>query len=568
MKREPILEIAKWREATASAEDLLERLEEGDEPAALALVDRLAPHDLLVAARIADDEQRAALLRIAPKEHVDLLVDLCCWQRGLPDLDALTDLIAPLALGGVEDADHALRAMEPELRTLLLRRNVRIHLLDNRNDELSCDDDAELLSSPDGFYHVEVTDADQMTDVERALYQALFHRPFEDYQPELECVRHELPADLTESAARWRNARLADLGFLPRDEAVSLLAPRSVAEIRALADAGSASLRPVPFVITLPALYGENLAGHDFLDLALEEMRTSGDPAVAARRGGLMADLSSMVSQYLTATDVDLSDLAAVARGAGFARDLLALGLQETAAGDPAEGSRLLAALPPGFFLQAGLGLLYPLQRRAVRLLWSSGLVARPGGEGALDPPYRVALACLARDIPCRWPVLDDPGSASHGLLDPMPHELAAFASPGQVEAAERLVAEAEQLPRLLFEALGCGAPPRVAHVPASILVLTALANTAADRPATTAPLTVEEARVFGAEALAIQEEDFLADALAVLAPLFGVEAELPAAWTEHPDPALRLAVRLLVIGRGRLAADAAERVVLVEHAK
>jgi hypothetical protein len=547
--------------AKENAEKVLALMQETDDPG--ALVKKLAPHDLVLAWNEADDEQRADLLRLADRKQAVLLMDLRCWATDRPDIAAVEETVKPLVLSGIGGAIHVLNTLEPEIKTLLLKTNTRIHVLEDRNEQVEVPDKSELITCPDGRYYIEFPDPDRVTDVERALWSALLFKPFEEYQPEIECVIHDFPSELEEMALRWRSGRLADYGFLSYEKAISVLVPRTVGEVHVLA-ANKSQYHAIHADIRLPVLYEENLSGNAFLDRVIGMLRASEDVGYQDRAALLGGELAAMTNLYLTATREDIGDVDAVARGSRWVRDIFALGLFETAGGDAEQGVRLLHALVPSVFLQVGLGSIYPLRDRA-RALLSDNRFASAGQPGAIfDPPYFIGLTCLAKDIPGRWPALADEAGRSISLFEPTPEELAPFSCPDDVKEAELLLREADTIGDLLFSAFKYKETP-LRETPASILVLTALANAAAGRKLEVKPVTFEEARVFGQQVLSVQEDQFLSDAMVVLAPLLGVDARISASLEDEIDPAKRLLIRLIQIGRTRMGADAAERVLLVE---
>jgi hypothetical protein len=548
--------------AKANAETQLRLLGETDNP--LALVQNLAPHDLLVAWDLADDEQRTDLLKLADREQAALLMDIHCWRGDVPDMEALERFVEPLVMSGIGGAFQVIDLLGEELRTLLLKSNVRVHLLEDRNEVIEVPDGSEMIVCPDGRYHLEFPDPDRVTDVERAIWGALLYRPFEQYQLEMECVIHDFPSELQENALRWRSGRLADYGFATREEAISILVPRTVEEVRTRAMNTDSTHYPLSAEFRLPVLYQENLSGHAYFDRVVNRLQLSEHPETQARVEQLGTEISAMTNYFLTATGVDIGNLESVALGIRRARDILALGLSATAAGDVDRGAEFLLRLVPGTLLQAGLGLVYPLRDRARALLGDKRFASGRDAGALFDPPYQVGLTCLALDIPCRWPPLEGPDGVAASLFRPQPDELEAISSAADLEAADRLLAETEILGTLLFEVLAYR-EPTLRETPASVLVLTALANAAGGRDALPHPLTYQEARVFGEGALAADPARFLSDALGVLAPPLGVSADGAERLGDETDPGRRLLMRLIQIGRARLAADAPERVLLVE---
>jgi hypothetical protein len=320
----------------------------------------------------------------------------------------------------------------------------------------------------------------------------------------------------------------------------------------------------VPSDLHLPVLVRENLSGNEFLDGVLDTIRNADDPDTAHRGDTLNAELAAMTNQYLSASGTDISNLEEVTRNIGWARDMMSLGLYESADGDEDEAARLLTVLSPGMFVRAAFSILYPLQKRARKLLGLKKLIP-PGRRGAIfDPPYHIALSCLCHDIPCHWPDLLTTSQPAHSLFEPSPKDLAAFSSRKQVASVELLLEEAEQLPTLLFDGLHSEQPP-VRATPASVLIMNALANAAAGREPTPKPILREEANVFAGELLSLNEEQLLGDALSVLTPLVYGDMRTAEDESDDPDPMKRLLIRLIRIGRARLAADAPERGLLIE---
>jgi len=212
------------------AERFVAKILSSDEAAALTAP--LPPHDVLALLRAADDEQRSELLAIAQPEQIRGVIDLECWTGDVPDPMAIAGLLEPLVSTGLEGADRAYDALEGELRTLLFKDRLIVHLREDKDDDVPAAEGSELIQCPDGYYFVEIPDPDGFPGVLRQLLTAVLNKPFSEYQREFECLRHDLRSDLEEAALRWRDGRLADLGFGSREEALTLLSPRDPGGVR------------------------------------------------------------------------------------------------------------------------------------------------------------------------------------------------------------------------------------------------------------------------------------------------------------------------------------------------
>jgi hypothetical protein len=95
--------------------------------------------------------------------------------------------------------------------------------------------------------------------------------------------------------------------------------------------------------------------------------------------------------------------------------------------------------------------------------------------------------------------------------------------------------------------------------------VMNALANAAAEREPVPRPILKEEAYVFASEMLSLSEDQLISDALAVFSPLVDISLENSDNPDDDTEPMHRLLIRLIRIGRARLAADAPERALLIE---
>jgi hypothetical protein len=555
--------LATVRAPRRVAEEILARIERSDDPA--AMVQGLGPLDLLTALREADDERRVDLLVCAAPEQIVGVIDLACWRGDAFDAEALGELLAPAVASGMDAAARLYDALDGELRTLLLKPYVVVHLREDKNEEIGpLDERSEFFECADGYYGIELPNPEDVPQVVRQLLAALLNLQFAEYQPELECLRHDFPSGLEEAALRWRTGRLADLGFASHEEGQAAIAPLDPETVRARLASGRRA--PPPGGVVLPALHRECLGGHAFLDAALARAAGSDDPELSERAALLPATIGAAVNRFLSGVGVAQGDLEAVASGVRLARDTLALGLGAIAGHDVDAAARALLVEPPISFLRVGMGILAPLRDRARSLKKRLGVATGGRPLAALDPPHGAIVEALAADVPRRFPPLDGGADLSPAPLSPLEGELVGFAEAAEVSRAAALLAEAEGATDLLAR-LGvlCGGATAPLATP-SVALLTALANAASGRSLRCTPLTAAEAAAFAERALRIDAETLLADALRAVAEPLGIDAEGPTRPAEEPDPRRRLVVRSLILGRARIEGGPAHGALVVER--
>ncbi len=230
-----------------------------------------------------------------------------------------------------------------------------------------------------------------------------------------------------------------------------------------------------------------------------------------------------------------------------MARDLCSLGLGLVSSFDASAAAHMLTSVTPGLFVQAALGRLLPLRQRATAVMKSFAAV----NADALDPPHRVAVSLLCRDIPMRWPPLEE--ELRHAIVPvaPLDREVVAFSHPTGVDAADRLLAEAELVPRFCREVLSTtvddlGRKPVSACLAAGLV---ASAKTGRLDPRAACDEELERT----SQALETDQEQETLEAVRTISAVWKIEAADPFAAREDPDPQKRLVARLARMAVDRL---------------
>ena len=430
-RQEARAELARVRRdlAQASGRRRVDLILEAKDPG--AIVRGLPADELWLTVHEVGLGDAAELVQLASPQQFKVFLDLETWRKDEPETRrALPWLRAARAGAAADDRAGArwtakLRALDLELLELVLMDTLRIHDLEKDPDpEIQGD---RFLRTPENRFVVEfAVDGTDYVAVRGLIDDFYAEDPFRATRL-LSAVRWELRTELVETALRWREGRLADLGHPSLEEALSWFA-KPAATGSAAARAG-APARP-------PGFFLASVRGGALLERAAAALS---EPA----RERLQLQLVMAANAVLVADEVDLEDADAVRGAMASARALVDLGLEERAAGgDPAT---VLASTPVKALFQAGFGRLLALRWRAERLLATGKAGTKQSPE--LDPPLDDVVRALVRRRPRYFPGIEVPredwGTPAAGGFQPRPflsaEDLARTAA--ALDEAEKLVA-------------------------------------------------------------------------------------------------------------------------------
>jgi hypothetical protein len=449
-----------------------------DQPDPGAVVRALPADELFHAIQDAGLADASDVVQLASPEQFRTFVDLDAWHG--PELEPLRLLpwlrAARGARSGADrDADLAewrekLGALDGELVSLLLRTALRIHDLEEDPDP---DFEGErFMRTPEGQFIVEFLPDGADYDGLRRLVDDLFERDAFMAGRILSAVRWEIQSDLEEASRRWRDGRLADLGYPSFEEALSWFA-------RPARRAGAV---PAGLPDRPPGFWLASFRRQTLLDRAAALL-----PAGPAVR--FEGELVAAANAAIVADRVDPADSDAVRSAVESARTLLELGLEAVSGGDVDEAARVLSTTSLKSIFQEGFGRLLELRWAAERIRKEAEAA---GPVPALDSPLGDAFAAVQRRRPRYFPGLEAPrdewGSVAAGAFQER-----TFRSSDEVARTGTALPEAAAL-LALGRTLGLSPadgpnPPTLAT-----LYLTALANERLGRPF--APLPFDRAEL------------------------------------------------------------------------
>lgn len=401
------------------------------------------------------DEGRVDLLFTNAKpEQLTTVLDLGAWTGDRLDVLRTREWIAAI-VDTYETANFPrgaltalIDAMDPEAWTFAILPGTTIFELDPEDDEARdkvrrAVEHLFTYDTPDGFFVVAVPD-DPVGRAAIRILDALYHDDLSRGRDMVVSVKAGLHSAIEEDLLRWRNGRLADLGFVPWEEAMKLLRPLTPAQALRRGEQARPGLAPG---IDLDPSPIPSEAG--LLRRVLEHMR----PAVA---GIHTREFVLLVNEVISVQRLPPGDAASAERALHQTRSTLDLGLEllATARPDDQELLDFLAARTEAIGLRdvfrVGYGALDKL-RSAALALHRSGQVSLGEIGSLLDRPWGPTLRALAQRLP-ELP-LEETSAKSRPL-----------ASLRDVAKATRRIAQATLLSGLTFAPEGLGLDPQWVH--------------------------------------------------------------------------------------------------------
>jgi hypothetical protein len=400
---------------------------------AMRVVRSLPVHDLYATIREVGIEDSLELLELTSAKQVQAFLDLDGWRGDRVDGGAMATWLRALMAANPDRAVGQIRGLDLELITLLFK--LHCHVYDLAAEEEPAEDDVGMHSiTPDRRFLIVyggVGDDENMNGVLKEAIDRMCGRDMMFVLRLCEALRWELPSALEEESFRWRNARLADLGFLPRHEALEVLSWRDP-------DGPLDSDRSAP----KPAVHDEDSLSTDLSTSVVFPWDALNDGAAAfaqaARdlgdegRERVAHEVMLTANRVHAAEGGDAGDAEAVRGTARQVIDTVGVALSYRAQGDPARLGPLLAATPGVTLFRIGHSLSLKLQRELRSRVDGRDSGLKGHGIVRLDSPLREVAAGLLRPRPLLF----------CGLLDPKRLDFRPPSSLVELAALSRAVAE------------------------------------------------------------------------------------------------------------------------------
>jgi hypothetical protein len=333
-----------------SGRDALNEILDQDDPR--SVVRGIARTDFYWLIRRVGEEDAFPLLSLASLEQWEHLLDMELWNK-----DRLVLGQTSAWLGRLEQADPGRL-----VRWLLSEGQALAYYYFFRSIEVEVKTGDEAYDLPgdfftfDNIYYIRIPDREN-EEIIRRILEEIAHVNYERYQALLLGLAGVLPAETEEEMYRERNLRLAEDGFLPFEEAISVYSPmkadaliRDRAGNESLITVGDGNRTLVP--VTHLAYATESSL------LAVTAARIA-DELLLDR---IRLEFAGLCNQILSADGVPVNDAEVLIKACRKAAGYLNIGLEEVSRGDLGVSERVLRKNSLLHIFRVGFGLALELK--------------------------------------------------------------------------------------------------------------------------------------------------------------------------------------------------------------
>ena len=379
-----------------SGKEVLDRILESENPE--KMVQEMPSEDFFWMVKKVGEEDCLTLLELASVDQWLYLLDLEIWSNDRLDLAHTSHWMRQLQLA---DPQRLVRWLFGEGEFL-----AYYHF--SKTIEVVIKGEDEVFDLPDGFFtldgvfYIKATDSEHSESTEKII-RVMASEDFDRYQALLLKLAGVLPAELEEELYRLKNTRLAEHGFLPLEEALSVYAPINPETL---------SVEKTP---ELPGiLYDEEIRAmvpvFPLYNAGAKNMlaeATAGitDPLFIDK---IRLEFAGLCNQILSADGLPIHELSVLIGICRKAAGYVNLALEKKCGRDISLAGQFLRSYPLATFFRVGFGLALRVKWEAER--WFNGSWFH--GQG-LNPhfwgdPWGGALTGLLAKRPKRYVGLQD----------------------------------------------------------------------------------------------------------------------------------------------------------------
>lgn len=372
-----------------SGAEIMNRILEQENPR--SLLRSLPYEDFFWIIKKVGEDDCLPLLQLASTSQWEYLLDIETWSGDRLDMDSTT-----LWIKRLHDADARRLAawmfgQGEDLAYLFFFKQLDITVVSDKDEVYEL---PEGFFSLDGVIHMRAKDPEERENLENII-RTMSSADFERYQALVLGLVGVLPAESEEELYRMRNVRLAEHGFLPREEAIAVYSPldpdtfgtaEGTRPERGLPEEEAFDLAPV-----LPLNYA---TGNTMLMAAMSDIS---DQILLDR---IRLEFAGLCNQLLSADGLSAGELDILIKTCRKAAGYLSLALERLCGRDTFMAKEMLKKHPLLSLFRVGFGLAVKIKHEAERWVngswfWGKGLPWGFWGE-----PWGSILAGLMETRP------------------------------------------------------------------------------------------------------------------------------------------------------------------------
>lgn len=209
--------VLKWL-SSLSGKETLDRILKQEDPR--SLIQQLPHGDFFWLVKKVGENDCLPLLELASEDQWQHLLDLELWQKDQINLEQASQWIVRLGQADIGRLVRWFFGKGQALAYYYLFRSIQVVV--KKEDDV--DDISDDFFTLDGIFYVRTFDKEHRETIENIL-RTMSDEDIDRYHSFLLELSGVLPAELEEDMYRLRNVRLAEHGFLPFEEALSVYAP-------------------------------------------------------------------------------------------------------------------------------------------------------------------------------------------------------------------------------------------------------------------------------------------------------------------------------------------------------
>lgn len=370
-----------------SETEVMDRILEHPDPP--GLIQGLPSEDFFwLVKRLGEDYMQ--LLQLASLRQWQYLLDLELWEKDRLDLTHAFQWLQKLQRSDPERLTKWLFTDNQALAYLYLFRSVHVEI----RDENEAYDLEQGFITLDGLFYIKVLKEEQRETVEGIL-KTMAGEDLLKYHSLLTGLAGVLPAELEENMYRLRNVRIAEHGFLPREEALLVYAPLDIDIIEQ---------KDSPEMVE-PAFDEERLDLAPYTPFYFSKSQNLLTKSTSRITDGRLLDrirleFAGLCNQVLSADGLVIDDIDVLRKTGQKAAGYLNLALEEMSGKDIAAAEELLRKNRLISLFRMGFGLAQKLKWESERWLKKSWFDHNGMGYGFWGDEWGDTLAGLMEKRP------------------------------------------------------------------------------------------------------------------------------------------------------------------------